>query len=259
MSGAAWKAFDKMSLAAEIATTAAPMSNPPAVARIADDLAPVARLGGDAYAVFVASDVRLYSEGLALVFAADGRLRVSHVADTAERTVLFIRDTGADALLLDASMRGARAVLDDVSARAPHTPIILFGVSALTTDLADCVHTGATAFVSRDATSKELILTLLAAIRGEAMLSRGPLARIEVHSERGEPLRLHARTDRSNRRADSTRDATRFVAGRRTVQQGNRATSLDFGGHGKKPRAPHPRESCTSNVAARRRRDCGNP
>ena len=161
--------------------------------RVADDLAPAGLTsGGDGYAVFVASDVRLYSEGLALVFAADGRLRVSHVADTAERTVLFIRDTGADALLLDASMRGARAVLDAVSVYAPTIPIVLFGVAELTGDLADCLLAGAAGFVWRDATSKELILTLLDAVRGEALLSRGPLVRIQVHFERDQLLRVHS-------------------------------------------------------------------
>ena len=161
--------------------------------RVADDLAPAGHTsGGDGYAVFVASDVRLYSEGLALVFAADGRLRVSHVADTAERTVLFIRDTGADALLLDASMRGARAVHDAVSVYAPTIPIVLFGVAELTGDLADCLLAGAAGFVWRDATSKELILTLLDAVRGEALLSRCPLVRIQVHFERDQLLRVHS-------------------------------------------------------------------
>ena len=169
------------------------MSTESKLVRVADDLAPIAHASGsNGYAVFVASDVRLYSEGLALVFAADGRLHVSHVADTAERTVLFIRDTGADALLLDASMRGARAVLHAVCVRAPTIPVVLFGVDELTGDLADCLDAGATAFVSRDATSKELTLTLLAAVQGEALLSRGPLARIAVHSEHERPMRVHA-------------------------------------------------------------------
>lgn len=171
------------------ATSAAPVSNEPKLTRIAHDLAVLIPAGGDGHAIFIASDVRLYSEGLALVFAADGRLYVSHVADTAERTVLFIRDTGADALLLDASMHGALTVMNEVRTRVPGIPIVLFGVARLSDQLAACVDSGAAAFVSRDATSKELLLTLLSAVRGEAMLSNR--SRTTLRADRGEPLAVH--------------------------------------------------------------------
>src|SRR5262249_24598979 len=58
---------------------------------------------GAGYGVFVASNVRLYSEGLALVFAADGRLHVSHTAASAECAALLLPSADADALLVDAS------------------------------------------------------------------------------------------------------------------------------------------------------------
>lgn len=173
------------------ATSAAPVSNEPKSSRITHDLAVPIPASVDGYAIFVASDVRLYSEGLALVFAADGRLRVSHVADTAERTLLFIRETGADALLLDASMRGALSVLDQVQTRVPGIPVVLFGVAELSAQLASRVDIGAAQFVSRDATSKELLLTLLAAARGDDMPRSRANSYTASRADRAEPLNTH--------------------------------------------------------------------
>jgi DNA-binding NarL/FixJ family response regulator len=131
-----------------------------------------------ACAVVVATDVRLYSEGLALVFAADGRLRVSQVADTAERAVQCIGEAGTDALLIDATMEGVRGILHAMRERVPRIPVVIFGVPALDEDLLDCIESGAAAFVSRDTSSRELIDTLLSAMRGEATLSPRSLANV---------------------------------------------------------------------------------
>ncbi|MEO8619780.1 MAG: response regulator transcription factor [bacterium] len=121
-------------------------------------------------AVVVGSDVRLYSEGLALVFAADGRLRVSRVAETASRTLQCVTDDDTDALLIDATMPDVRNVLDVMRTRKPHIPVIIFGVPELDEDLVDYIDGGAAAFVSRNSTSQELIATVLSATRGESML-----------------------------------------------------------------------------------------
>jgi DNA-binding NarL/FixJ family response regulator len=129
-------------------------------------------------AVVVGSDVRLYSEGLALVFAADGRLRVSRVAETAHRTLQCVTDDDTDALLIDATMPDVRNVLDVMKTRKPHIPVIIFGVPELDEDLVDYIDGGAAAFVSRNATSQELISTVLSATRGEIMLSHGSVAHV---------------------------------------------------------------------------------
>ncbi|MGQ0647751.1 MAG: LuxR C-terminal-related transcriptional regulator [Gemmatimonadaceae bacterium] len=122
------------------------------------------------FAVLVATDVGLYAEGLALVLAADGRLRLSRVAMTAESAVLADAPE-YDAVLLDASMPHARGVLHDLRARVPHLAIVLFGVPENADELIDFIGEGATAFVSRDATSRRLVETVLSALRGEALLS----------------------------------------------------------------------------------------
>lgn len=125
-------------------------------------------------AVVVASDVRLYCEGLKLVFAADGRVRLSRAADTADAAIAGIDGGDIDALLLDAALPEVRRVLRAVRERAPRLPIVMFGVPEHDEELLYCVEAGATAFVSRDAGSRELIDTVLSALRGEAvMTSRG--------------------------------------------------------------------------------------
>jgi two-component system, NarL family, nitrate/nitrite response regulator NarL len=123
------------------------------------------------YAVVVASDVRLYSEGLALVFAADRRLCVSVVAATAQRAMLCCAESGADAMLLDANMRGARDVLESLRHGTTRMPTVIFGVPELDEDLMDFIEAGAAMFVSRDVGSDDLILAVLSSIRGEGMLS----------------------------------------------------------------------------------------
>lgn len=140
--------------------------------------APRADRAAAAAAVVVASDVTLYREGLAFVFAADGRLRVSHAAECAERAAQCIAGGGADALLIDAAMSGALGVLAMMRDRVPRIPVVIFGVPALDEDLLDFIEAGAAAFVSRDVPSRELIETVLAAIQGQVVLSRGSVTHL---------------------------------------------------------------------------------
>jgi DNA-binding NarL/FixJ family response regulator len=133
----------------------------------------------DAPGVVVASDVRLYIEGLALVFAADGRLRVSSVVETAETAVEYIAgDHSARALLIDASMPGCRDVLDAARHLTARVPVVIFGVPELDDDLLFFIEAGVAAFVSRDATSHELIEAVLSAMRGESILSPRHVANV---------------------------------------------------------------------------------
>jgi two-component system nitrate/nitrite response regulator NarL len=128
--------------------------------------------------VVVASDVRLYNEGLRLVFAADGRLHVARDADSADATIDGIDAAGIDALLLDAALPDVRRVLRVVRERAPRMPIVIFGVPEHDDELLYCVEAGATAFVSRDAGSRELVETVLSALRGESVLSSRGAAQV---------------------------------------------------------------------------------
>ncbi len=145
--------------------------------RIGDDRARAERAEAyDVATVVVASDVRLYGEGLALVFAADGRIRVSQVAATPEQAAECIALGGAQALVIDAAMRGVRDVLDVARRVAPRKPIVLFGVPERDEDLLDCIDAGAAAFVSRDVTSHELIETVLSSLRGGMTVSSGSIA-----------------------------------------------------------------------------------
>ena len=129
-------------------------------------------------AVVVASDVRLYSEGLKLVLAADGRLRLARAADTADTTIRDLEESGADALLLEPTLPDVRRVLRAVRERGLRIPVVIFGVPEHDDELLYCIEAGATAFASRDASSRELIETVLSALRGESMLSPRSAAQV---------------------------------------------------------------------------------
>jgi two-component system nitrate/nitrite response regulator NarL len=129
-------------------------------------------------AVVVASDVCLYCEGLGLVFAADGRLRLSRAANSADAAIAGIDGGDIDALLLDAALPEVRRVLRAVRERAPRLPIVMFGVPEHDEELLSCVEAGATAFVSRDVGSRELIETVLSALRGDAVVSSRSAAQV---------------------------------------------------------------------------------
>ena len=123
-------------------------------------------------AVLVASDVRLYREGLALVFEADGRLCVTSIADSAVATVERLADARPDVLLIDATMPGIATIVRATGGRSPRIPVVLFGVPAEDEDLFACIDSGVSAFVPRDASPDDLIDALLAAIRDDAIQSR---------------------------------------------------------------------------------------
>jgi two-component system nitrate/nitrite response regulator NarL len=130
------------------------------------------RAAGASRRVVVASDVRLYSEGLTHVLSADGRLFVSGVVDAAARTVDAVVAGDIDALLLDGTMAGACEALNEVRARIPPLPVVIFSVPDDDDELLAFVEAGATAFVARNAPSRELIETVLSALGASLLVPR---------------------------------------------------------------------------------------
>ena len=127
--------------------------------------------GADAIRVLIASDVRLYCEGLTRVFrdveGLDLVATVSGAADTLEH----IRALTPDVVLLDMAMEDAFAVARQVPRVSRATRIVALGMPEDEADILTCAEVGIAGYVPRAASVNDACETVRAAARGEVRCS----------------------------------------------------------------------------------------
>lgn len=120
--------------------------------------------------VVIVSDVVLYRDGLAASLARDGRLRVVAIAGSADVLSVISRNR-PDALLLDGAMDGYLSLARKLRSVDPQLRIVGFGISGGADQLVDCAENGLAAFVGSGGSLDELVVAVLAALRGELACS----------------------------------------------------------------------------------------
>jgi DNA-binding NarL/FixJ family response regulator len=121
--------------------------------------------------VLVASDVRLYRDGLVWSIAATGRLQVLGSADTATSALERVQDMAVDVLLVDMSMDGALSLIHAVKVSQPEIHIVAYTVGLDDHSVLRCIEAGAGGYVSRDGTVDDLVATVESVVRGETRCS----------------------------------------------------------------------------------------
>ena len=121
--------------------------------------------------VLVASDVRLYRDGLVWSLAASARLRVAGSADSGPAAMARLADPGLDVLLVDMSMEGAIQLIHAASVSYPDVHIVAYTVGLDDQSVLRCIEAGAKGYVNRDATVDELVATVESVARGESPCS----------------------------------------------------------------------------------------
>ena len=121
--------------------------------------------------VLIASDVRLYRDGLVWSLAASGRLRVDGSAESGPAALARLEDSALNVLLVDMSMEGAIELIHAVSVSYPDVHIVAYTVGLDDQSVLRCIEAGAKGYVNRNATVDELVATVESVARGESPCS----------------------------------------------------------------------------------------
>jgi two-component system nitrate/nitrite response regulator NarL len=121
--------------------------------------------------VFVASDVRVYREGVSRLVATEDALELSGAARTAESPSRLRRSAQLDVVLIDAIQPADPIIAREIAsaARDAHTVALVAPDQEL--DLLGWARAGVSGFVSWQASSHQLVDILRRAARGESPCS----------------------------------------------------------------------------------------
>jgi two-component system nitrate/nitrite response regulator NarL len=119
----------------------------------------------------VASDVRLYCEGLERVFREAAGIQLVATASEAAGALEHIRTLTPDVILLDMGMEDAFAVARQVPRISPQTRVVAIGMSEAEADVITCAGLGIAGYVPRAGTAADAFQAVHSAARGEVSCS----------------------------------------------------------------------------------------
>ena len=117
--------------------------------------------------VLIASDVRLYREGLATALAGFGRLAIVGAVPGSDLNLACLSRLRPDVVLLDMALSGCLALPAALRVEPP-IRFVAFGVSEDGGVLA-CAEAGISGYVGNDGSAEDLVLTIEGALRGEVV------------------------------------------------------------------------------------------
>jgi two-component system, NarL family, nitrate/nitrite response regulator NarL len=125
----------------------------------------------DEIRLVVASDVRLYCEGLERVFREAAGIQLLATVAGAAGTLEHIRSLTPDVVLLDMAMEDAFAVARQVPRISKTTRVVAIGMPEVEADVITCATLGIAGYVPRAGTIADAFEAVHAAARGEVRCS----------------------------------------------------------------------------------------
>ena len=125
----------------------------------------------EAVSVLVASDVRLYREGLEQLLRITPGIRVIDGTVSAGETLERLLDTRPAVVLLDMAMPDALALARQIARQARAIKVIALGMPEFETEVVSCASVGVAGYVTRSASMDDVLDAIQAAARGEARCS----------------------------------------------------------------------------------------
>lgn len=117
--------------------------------------------------ILIATNNRLYREGLVLILARYPDLVVAGWAADASEAVVLIREGNAQLVLLDMEMLDSQPLAREINASAPDVRVVALGIPCTERAVLDCAESGVTGYLLREASGEELITALRSAGSGE--------------------------------------------------------------------------------------------
>ena len=117
--------------------------------------------------VLIATDVRLFRDGLTEILRRRADIDVVGSAASASQTLALVAELHPTAVLLDVGMTDGLASVRAIGRLSPGTTVLALGVAEVAADVLSCAEAGITGFVSREAAVEDLVAALECAGRGE--------------------------------------------------------------------------------------------
>ncbi len=121
--------------------------------------------------VLIASDIRLYREGLAEVLRRDGRVEVLGTAADLEETVRFQVRRAPDVILVDTGLPGATLMVRRLGESYPGSKTVALGVSERRADVLVYAEAGIAGYVCRESSVEDLVTAVERAVAGKLVCS----------------------------------------------------------------------------------------
>jgi two-component system nitrate/nitrite response regulator NarL len=121
--------------------------------------------------VFVAADVDLYAECLALALGARRDVTVVGTAPCRRDAARLVEESGADVLIVDVTCPEALRLIGDLVAYGSAPSVIAVAAPETESEIVACIEAGVSAFVPADASFADLLATLSRVGRGESVVS----------------------------------------------------------------------------------------
>jgi DNA-binding NarL/FixJ family response regulator len=124
--------------------------------------------------VVIVEDHRLFRQGLTeLLAAADPRLRVTGVCDSAEEALRIIPQLMPDVVLMDIHLTGMSgiAAIERLAVLCPRIKVLVISGSAEDRDILEALLAGATGYILKDSPIEHIAEGIRAAAHGGATLS----------------------------------------------------------------------------------------
>jgi two-component system nitrate/nitrite response regulator NarL len=134
--------------------------------------------------LIIVADVRLYRDGLAATLGAYGSLMVAGSAGSPDQAASMIRNLSPDVLIIDMAMVGAFELIRDVRIDTPDVRVIAFAIDDKMSTIIDCAESGASGYVTAEASIDELVSAIERAAAGELVCA--PRVTAELFRRMGE-------------------------------------------------------------------------
>jgi DNA-binding NarL/FixJ family response regulator len=147
--------------------------------------------------VAIVTDIRLYREGLADVLGRHPEIDVVGTAADGEVALDCVGRLRPDVALLDMAMLGSTATMRALAATAPEVKVVALGVPEVEPHILACAEAGVAAYVPREGSLDDLVVTLKGVAVGEVLCSPHIVASL---FRRVATLALERRSEQATRR-----------------------------------------------------------
>jgi two-component system, NarL family, nitrate/nitrite response regulator NarL len=145
--------------------------------------------------VLICSPVRLYREGLADVLSRTDGMSVVDVASTEAECLDAARRLAPGVTLLDLMTGGSLDTIRTLASEVPATQVVALAVPEREAEVINCIEAGASAFLTREQSLKDLLEAVDSVSRGEVRLTprHGAMLVRRINALAGRPPSAAAR------------------------------------------------------------------
>lgn len=117
--------------------------------------------------LMIVAETRLYREALADALCRERQLQAIDTVGSADELLGKLADSPPDVALIDMAIPRGHALCRIITVNAPMVKVVALAIEDTEADVVACAEAGAAAFVRRDASLSDLLLTINSVMDGE--------------------------------------------------------------------------------------------